>query len=137
MQVIWSVILPAALSFVGAIFGTLISGKRQIQISAMAAFIPARLEAYKNLEQSLETASTGVSPEHARAIYAAINLSMLVASDRTQRHLISLNNLVRLAERGEPDALAFSSEHEKLISSMRLDLLKYPLPKSEGKAKGI
>lgn len=137
MQVGWNVILPAALSFIGAILGTVISGKRQIQTSAIAAFIPARLEAYRDLEQSLESISSGVSPERARVIYSQINSAMLVASDKTQQCLINLNTLVRLAERGEPVEVLFADEHKKLIDSMRRDLFKYPLPKSEGRVKGI
>ena len=51
---VWlNVVVPLASAILGAILGAVITGQKQVQSTAMAAFVPARLEAYKALETAL------------------------------------------------------------------------------------
>lgn len=130
MDVWWSIVIPAAAAVLGACVGAIITGRLQVQATAMTAFIPARLEAYRSLETAMRDAAQGVCPVVATNLYEAINSATLVASKNTLVFLVELNEIVRAAEKGRTiDPEKFFSLRQNLQSAMREDLFSYPVPK--------
>lgn len=134
MDIWWSVVIPAAAAVLGACVGAIITGLIQVQATAMTAFIPARLEAYRALEAAMRNAAQGVSPAVAVNLYEAINSATLVASKNTLALLAELNEMVRAAEKMNPiDTDKFFALRQRLQSAMREDLFSYPVPRPRSK----
>lgn len=131
MSVWLNVVVPLASAILGAILGAVITGQKQVQSTAMAAFVPARLEAYKALEAAIRNFAPNMRPDEAGTVYEAVNAAALVASPETLALLGSLNEMIRTAETEHSlNQNAFLSLRHKLILSMRDDLFSYPVPKS-------
>lgn len=133
MDVGINIVVPAASALIGALAGALISGRMQVQSAAMAAFIPARLEAYRALESAIKAAGQGLAPAVAREIYEAINTAALVASDETLSLLHELTDMIRMAQTPLPlNHQDFFNLRKRLAAAMRKDLLSFPVPRSRG-----
>lgn len=131
MSVWLNVIVPLASAILGAILGAVITGQKQVQSTAMAAFVPARLEAYKALEAAIRNFAPNMRPDEAGKVYEALNAAELVASPKTLNLLKTLNEMIRTAEvEHSVNQNDFFALRCKLILAMRDDLFSYPVPKS-------
>lgn len=136
MTPLLDVLIPAAAAIFGAIVGGVTAGLLQIRSTAMSAFIPARLDAYRAVEAALRNAASCASPASAfRDIYEAVNAAMLVASGETLPLLGELNEIVRAKENFQQiNQTEFFDLRKRLLLSMREDLFTYPVPR---KSKGM
>lgn len=136
MTPLLDVLVPAAAAIFGAIVGGVTAGLLQIRSTAMSAFIPARLDAYRAVEAALRNAASCAAPASAfRDVYEAVNAAMLVASGKTLPLLSELNEIVRAKENFQQiNQAEFFDLRKRLLLSMREDLFTYPVPR---KSKGM
>lgn len=134
MQTAWiafaGVVVGAVIGFLGPVLTTRLTVRTQMSTAALNTFLNARLDAYRDYETAMEHWSLEKSRESIAALYHAMNVVALVASDETIHAIAAVQEIVREHEVNgtPPDAKDLSIKEVILSISMHQDLLTYPVP---------
>ena len=110
--------------------GVMAATRAQRDIAALNVYIDSRLKAYTELELALESWSAEQTKETYSAVYRAINVAALLASDETWGPLSAVDRHISDCERsdGTMDRGAFARDRHALLQAMRRDLQTVQMP---------